>query len=235
MPQLALIDADEVQRRRTASALAAAGFSILQASGSVEGLLQVLESGPDLIIVAEEMPPLQAGDLIAVLRRVSDAPIIVIGDDGDPSEIAALASGADVYVRRRDSHRLLTARVIALIRRFPPREGPEASLWPTVLPMSLTATERRLLACLSNHIGQPVSLADLRVEVWGETAGTDNVKHYLRRLRKKLETQPCGLEVVCIRGVGYRLAPTEARNLTPGRSGRPIQLARERGQRVGVA
>ncbi len=235
MPQLAIIDADEMQRRRTASALAAAGFSILQASGSVEGLLQVLESGPDLIVVAEDMPPLQAGDLNAVLRRISNAPIIVIGDDGDPSEIAALASGADVYVRRRDSHRLLTARVIALLRRFPPHEGPEASLWPSLLMMSLTATERRLLACLSNHSGQPVSLADLRVEVWGEMAGTDNVKHYLRRLREKLETEPCGLELVCIRGVGYRLAPTESRNPTPGGSGPPTQLARERGQRVGVA
>ncbi len=235
MPQLAIIDADEMQRRRTASALAAAGFSILQASSSVEGLLQVVESGPDLIVVAEEMPPLQAGDLIVVLRRVSNAPIIVIGDDGDPSEIAALASGADVYVRRGDSHRLLTARVIALIRRFPPREGPEASLRPTVLPMSLTATERRLLACLSIHSGQPVSLAALRVEVWGETAGTDNVKHYIRRLRKKLEMEPCGLELVCIRGVGYRLALTESQSLIPGGGGQPIQLAREQGQRVGVA
>ncbi len=235
MPQIAIIDADEVQRRRTASALAAAGFSILQASGSVEGLLQVLDSGPDLIVVAEGMPPLQAGDLITVLRRISNAPIIVIGDDGDPSEIAALASGADVYVRRRDSRRLLTARVIALLRRFPTREGTEASHWPSLLPMSLTDTERRLLACLSTHNGQPVSLADLRVEVWGEKAGTESVKYYLRRLRKKLETEPCGLDLICIRGVGYRLAPTESRNLTPGGSEQPIQLASEQGQRVGVA
>ena len=235
MPQLVIIDADEAERRRNAAALAAAGFSTLQASASVEGLLQVLDSGPDLIIVAEEMPPLRAADLLVILRRVSDAPIIVIGQDGDPDEIAALESGADAYLRRRDSRRLLTARVNALLRRYPPREGPVASLWPNPIPSSLTVTERRLLGGLSNHGGRLLSLEDLRVEVWGETVGVFTVKYHLRHLGHKLEEAQSGLELICIRGVGYRVAPTRPQSPTQGGDDRVIADPRRGGEQVEVA
>lgn len=235
MPQLVIIDADEAERGRNAAALAAAGFSTLQASASVEGLLQVLDSSPDLIIVAEEMPPLRAADLIVILRRVSDAPIIVIGQDGDPDEIAALESGADTYLRRRNSRRLLTARVNALLRRYPPPEDPVASLWPDPIRISLTVTERRLLACLRNHGGRLLSLEDLRVEVWGETVGVFTVKHYLRRIRRKLQTEPCGLELKCVRGVGYRVAPDRSQSTTRGGDDSGIVAPGRGSERVGVA
>lgn len=74
MPRLVIIDADEAERRRITLALSSAGLEVLQASASVEGLLEVLDSNPDLIVLAEEMPPLQAADLVVILTRVSSAP-----------------------------------------------------------------------------------------------------------------------------------------------------------------
>jgi DNA-binding response OmpR family regulator len=210
MPRVVVIDANEAERQRIAAAIASAGIETLEASGSVEGLLQVLDSGPDLILLAEEMPPLEAADLLAILRRVSNAAIIVIGEDGDPEEVAALESGADSYVRRRASQRLLMARVNAVLRLHRHRDNPIASLTPAPIPISLTVTERRLLVCLSNHGGRPVALNELRVEVWGARVGIYTVRYYLRRLRDKLERESLGLELQSIRGIGYRLAPSGA-------------------------
>jgi DNA-binding response OmpR family regulator len=192
MPRLVIIDGDERHRRRMASALTSAGFDTLEASGSVEGLLLVLDSGPNAILLAEDMPPLQAADLLVILSRVSNAPIIVIGTGGEPEEVATLEAGADSYLQRGDGLRLLAARVNALLRRF------------------RSSAERRLMTCLSKHDGRPVPLGDLRLEVWGGSVGADNVKYHLRQLREKLESQPCGLKLLSIRGVGYRLVPAEA-------------------------
>ena len=231
MPRLVIIDADEAERRWLAIAFTSAGFEALGASASVEGLLQVLDSNPDLIIVAEEMPPLQAADLLIILRRASKAPIIVIGGGGEPEEVEVLESGADASLRRGPSLRLLTARLNALFRRYPRPDDSLASVRPIPMTVYVTAREKRLLACLSNHDGRPVSLEELRVEVWGERVGTDTVKHYLRRLGNKLKKEPCGLELLCIRGVGYRLVPVAAHSAmaaaASGVAGRP--------RRVGVA
>ncbi len=216
MPRLVLIDADEAERQHIAAALTSAGFEALEASGSVEGLLLVLDSIPDLIVIAEEMPPLEAGDILLILRRASDAPIIVIGGGDEPEEVAILESGADSYMRKGASLRLLTARFNALLRRYPHRPNSATSRWPSLMPIPLTATERRLLTCLSNHNGRPISIEELRAEVWGGSAGVDTVKHYLRRLRHKMKREQADFELLCIRGVGYRVVPAESQSPTRG-------------------
>lgn len=233
MPRLVIIDSDEAERRSIAASLTSAGFETLEASGSVEGLLQVLDSAPELVILAEEMPPLQAADLLVILQRAADAPIIVIGGGGDPEEIAALESGADSYVRRGASLPLLRARARALLRRYPRPGDPAAYLGP--VPISLTATEKRLMTYLSIHGGRPVSLEDLRVEVWGERAGTDAVKYCLRRLRHKLKTKPRGPELLCIRGIGYRLVPSPALSSTRAAGSVVMPPSRGRSEQAAVA
>lgn len=235
MPRLVLIDANQAARRRMGEGLTSAGFEVLEASSGVEGLLQVLDSAPDLIILAEEMPPLQAADVLVILVRVSSAPIIVLGNGGEPGEIAALESGADSYVRRGAAFRLLTARINALLRRYPGRESSVASLSPSPIPISLTPTERRLVTCLSNHNGRPVGLGELRLEVWGGAVATHTVKYYLRSLRHKLQREPYDLELRCTRGVGYRLVPTESRRSTRAAGCVPVVPYEQRGEQAGVA
>ncbi len=210
MPRLVVIDGDEMERRRIALALTSAGFETLEASGSVEGLLQVLDSGPDLVVLAQKMPPLHAADLLVILRRVSGAPIIVIGDGDEPEEVAVLESGADSFVRRGTRLRLLRARIDAMLRRYQGRNSSALSFSGTPMAISLTVTEKRLLTCLGNHDGKPISLEELRVEVWGTRVGVNTVRYYLRRLRNKLHGEPCGLALQCIRGVGYRLVRMES-------------------------
>jgi len=230
---MVIIDADTAERQRLAIAFTSAGFEIVEVGESVEGLLKVLDFDPDVILLAEEMPPLQAADLLVILRRVSDASVIVIGYGGDPAEVTALESGADSYFQRGRSLRLLRARVATLLRRFTSR-GESRNRVPPI-PISLTATERRLFTALSNHNGRPVSLEDLRLEGWAGTAGTDAVKYCLRRLRQKLQAHPCDLQLVCINGVGYRLVSTRT-GLYAGNGRRlGVQPFAARGKRAGVA
>jgi DNA-binding response OmpR family regulator len=234
MPRLVIIDTDDRQRRWISSTLTSLGSDMLEASGSIEGLLLVLDSSPSAILLAENMPPLRAADLLRALRQVSNAPIIVIGTGGEPEEVAALEAGADAYVPPAAGLRLLVARVNSLLRRYRPLGNPSAYLaWP-LGPISLTDTERRLMTSLINHNGRPVTLGELSLEVWGGGTGVDNVKYHLRQLRQKLDRQPCGLKLLCIRGVGYRLVLAE----TQSRAGQDSAVAASSectGKQVGVA
>ncbi len=90
-----IVDPDEVERQHLQRTFAVEGCYVVEAGGAIEGLLEALEQEPILILLAEEVPPLQAGDLLPVLRRLTESPIIVIGNGGDPDEVAALDLGAD--------------------------------------------------------------------------------------------------------------------------------------------
>ncbi len=209
MPQVVIIDPNEAERRRLAAALAAAGFTTSQAPGSVAGLLEVLDSGPDLIVLAEEVPPLQAGDLGTILRRISNAPIIVIGSGGDAEEAEALEALADSYVRRGSSARLLMARAAALVRRYGTEGNAVASMMPFLMPSFLTPSERRLLNFFCSRPGRPASIEEIRVEALGGNVSSQTVKYHLRHLRRRLEAEPSSVSLVCLRGVGYRLEAAE--------------------------
>lgn len=203
-----IIDAAEVERRWLVRACQRAKFKVIEAAGAIEGLFETLERNPDLILLAEEVPPMHAGDLLPLLRRLTSAPIMIVGGGGDPEEVAAVDLGADVYLRRPFSASALIARAHALLRRY---RGSLASDFfvsriRDCLPR-LSPTEKRLLACLMLHNGRPVSPADLSTEAYGGTTTAGAVKMALWRLRHKMGAS--GLTMVAHPGVGYRLVMEE--------------------------
>ncbi len=113
-----VIDSDDLERRRLRRALLKRGLTIFEADNAIAGLFETVEHDPDLILLAEEVRSLVAGDLLAVLRLMTSAPIIVIGGGGEPEEVAMLESGADFYLRRPFSPRVLVSRMGSLVRRF---------------------------------------------------------------------------------------------------------------------
>lgn len=112
-----VIDSDDLQREQLRKILAEQGFEVTDSNTAIGGLLATLENDPNLILIAEEVRPLVAGDLLPVLRLITSSPIIVIGSGDDPEEAAALESGADFYQRRPFSPRVLTSRIRSLLRR----------------------------------------------------------------------------------------------------------------------
>lgn len=205
-----VIDEDELERRQVVGDLLSAGMAVVEASSSVQGLFSVLEEAPDVIVMAEEMPPLEADDLVSLLRRLTNAPLIILGGGDDPIEVSALDRGADAYLRRRFSPALLLARARALLRRYRPSSSMLGTHVPVkILAQALTGTEKRLLACLAGNGSGLTSQGELLTRVWGRDASPDVAKLYLRRLRHKLEEASCGLRLVSVRGVGYRLVQVD--------------------------
>lgn len=199
-----IIDADDLERRCLSQMFRQARFDIVEAAASVEGLFQILESDPALILLAEEMPPLQAADLLTVLRHLTDAPIVVIGSGGGPDEVTALDDGADYYIRRPLSRAVLLARSRALLRR---RHGgsrrTKHSRGARSLREGLTSTERRLLVCLAAHYGRPAAPERVIAEAWNGRVTPGAVKFYVWRLRQKL--QGSDLRIQSLASLGYRL------------------------------
>lgn len=199
-----VIDQDELQRRWVVEDLSEAGMAVVEACTSSDGLFGALEQAPDVIVMAEEMPVLNGRDLLTLLRRASHAPLIVLGSGGEPTEVNALESGADAYLRKPVRFPALLARIRSLLRRY---RGSAAAIVALAkgLGLALTGTEKRLLVCLATNGAGLISRDELLARVWGREASPDVAKFYVRRLRQKLEEVSCGLRLVSVRGVGHRI------------------------------
>ncbi len=112
-----IIDQDDIERRYIATVLAADGFDIIQVGSVVEGMVQEMAHEPALIVVAEETPPVGVDEVIALIRRLTSAPVMVVGGGGDTGELASLRSGGDYYLSRPFRGAELTARARLLVQR----------------------------------------------------------------------------------------------------------------------
>ena len=112
-----IIDRDE-RRRSMALALQQAGFRIIEAVESSDGLHYLKGSVPRIVIMGEDMPPIDNLELLIALRGITDVPIMVMGSGNRGALIHALVRGADVYLERTVSPRVFLARVHAVLRRY---------------------------------------------------------------------------------------------------------------------
>jgi DNA-binding response OmpR family regulator len=118
-----VIDADE-SRQSVVLALQDAGFRVIEALESGEGVKNTLDISPRIIIVGEEMPPINGVELLPVLRRLTESPVITMGSGGEMAMVRALFQGADFYLTRPVNVRELIARIRALLRRYGIARGP---------------------------------------------------------------------------------------------------------------
>jgi DNA-binding response OmpR family regulator len=202
-----IIGMDEENLDRVVELLEGAGWSAKRVIGSVEGLLRTLEFFPDLLLLTEETPPIKGEELLPLLRRASNALIVVIGTGGSSEHIKALSMGADVYLRHPVSEAVLVATVKALMRRRSERntattQEPDLS---SVSALPLSVTERRLVACLLAHKGNIVTSKELLQEAWAGTAGPETLIFYLRQVRRKLAESSANIRLVSVRGLGHRV------------------------------
>lgn len=119
-----IIDADDIERRYIAAILAADGFDLVQTGSIVEGLVYGLRANPALVVVAEqaEAGAVPAADVLPVLRRLTDAPVMVVGGGGGDEETAAFST-ADYYLARPFRPAELSSRARMLARRADPAAG----------------------------------------------------------------------------------------------------------------
>lgn len=145
-----IIDQESVERRFMASILAADGFDLIQVASVVEGMVQAMSHDPALIIVAEETDPVPVDDVIALLRRLTEVPLIVVGSGGDDDELTSLKGGGDYYLARPFGAAELAARTRLLIKRS--GGGRESASWaggplPSVGQPAVTESRPRGRSC----------------------------------------------------------------------------------------
>ena len=215
----------EDERRLAASlkrGLEADGFAVDVALDGTDGLWMARENSYDVIVLDVLLPGVDGYRICATLRAESDwTPIVMLTAlDGELDEAQGLDTGADDYLTKPFSHRVLVARLRALMRRGA-RERParlaagdlaldpaSRRAWRGEQPLGLTAREVSVLEYLLRNAGQVVSKRDILAHVWDdEFDGDPNiVEVYIRYLRRKIDL-PFGRSAIeTIRGAGYRLA-----------------------------
>ena len=222
MTSILVVEDDDAIRQGLVRGLTQRGLAVLAASAGLAGLELAVKESPDVVLLDLGLPDVGGLQLIAMLRAVSEVPVIVItAQDDDRVVVTALDAGADDYVVKPFGVEEVAARVRAVLRRA--GTGAEAS--PYVVgdltidprtrtvtlagrPVDLSRKEFELLRALASRKGEVVTRRELLVEVWQQPyGGTDRtVDVHLSWLRRKLgETAAEPRYLRTVRGVGVRL------------------------------
>jgi DNA-binding response OmpR family regulator len=223
MAQLLLIEDDERVRTALLRSLRDLDHQVASAPDAMTGLRSAVDHRPDLVVLDLGLPDLDGGEMLRMLRGVSDVPVIVATARDDENEIVRiLGAGADDYVVKPFTARQLDARIQAVLRRV----GAAAQVEETVVvgglridhrgrsarldgrPLELSPKEFDLLYYLAARAGEVVAKRRLLTDVWDlPFGGADKtVDVHLAWLRRKLgETAQRPRFLHTVRGVGVKL------------------------------
>src|SRR5665213_3626276 len=115
---IALVDDDRNILTSVSIALQAEGFATRVYSDGETALRALVDNPPDLAVLDVKMPRMDGMELLRRLRETSALPVIFLtSKDDEPDEALGLAAGADDYIAKPFSQRLLIARIRAILRR----------------------------------------------------------------------------------------------------------------------
>jgi two-component system, OmpR family, response regulator ChvI len=230
VPQtIALVDDDRNILTSVSMTLEAEGFAVRTYTDGAEALRALTQSPVDLAILDIKMPRMDGLELLERLRRSSDLPVIFLtSKDDEVDELMGLRMGADDYIKKPFSQRLLIERIRALLRReVLTREGPAAGseagevivrgeltldsarhlcTWGGKA-VDLTVTEFLLLKSLAARPGHVKNRDQLMDAAYGEHIYVDDrtIDSHIKRLRKKFKVLDADFaQIETLYGVGYR-------------------------------
>src|SRR5215218_3001972 len=123
MPKIALVDDDRNILTSVSLTLEAEGYVVSTYTDGASGLEGLTTDKPDLAILDIKMPRMDGMELLRRLRQKSDVPVIFLtSKDEEIDELFGLKMGADDFIRKPFSQRLLVERVRAILRRAAPRD-----------------------------------------------------------------------------------------------------------------
>jgi two-component system, OmpR family, KDP operon response regulator KdpE len=219
--EILVID-DEPQIRKLLNiTLGSNGYSVKQASTAKEGIIDVANHPPDLVILDLGLPDEDGHTVLQKLREWYTNPILILSvQNSEKDIIQALDNGANDYLSKPFRTGELLARIRSALRNSALAESKpviicddlqidltERTVKKNGELIKLTATEYSLLALFARNEGKVLTHQYLLRDVWGP--GYINQSQYLRvfiaQLRKKIENDPNRPEMIVTEsGVGYR-------------------------------
>jgi two-component system response regulator ChvI len=226
---IALVDDDRNIIASVSMALEAEGWTVRAYNDGAEGLAGITAMPPDLVVADIKMPRMDGMEMLGKLRQKSQIPVIFLtSKDDEIDEVLGLKMGADDYIRKPFSQRLLIERIRALLRRSEARAatGGEAANADKMLvrgdlvldsarhwctwkgePIQLTVTEFLLLQALASRAGHVKSRDQLMDSAYDDNVYVDDrtIDSHVKRIRKKfrvVDPEFDGIETLY--GVGYR-------------------------------
>jgi len=198
----------------------------VRAVETAEAALGILaEFDPDIILLDINLPGMDGFEFLHTIHGTTRARVVIVSArDADEDVIAGLGYGADEFITKPFSPRVLVARVRALIRRereyqsVPSDSADQVRfgsfrldtksclLWNGNDRVQLSAREFEVLKFLAEHEGVPKSTTEIYSEVWGNRYGdVTAVAVYIQRLRRKIEEDPGNPRwIETVHGIGYR-------------------------------
>lgn len=229
--QIALVDDDRNILTTVSIALQAEGFATRLYSDGETALKALLDNPPDLAVFDIKMPKMDGMELLRRLRENSALPVIFLTSKDDESdEEAGLELGADDYIAKPFSLRLLIARIRAILRRAEPVGAdtvPAASPEPAPATLtrgrlfmdparhqvtwegqavSLTVTEFLILEALAIRPGVIKSRNQLMDAAYPDDVFVDDrtVDSHIKRMRRKFKAVDQGFDAIdTLYGAGY--------------------------------
>ena len=227
---IALVDDDRNILTTLSIALQAEGYITRIYTDGETALTALLQNPPDLAVFDIKMPRMDGMELLQKLRRTSDLPVIFLtSKDEEQDEEAGLAMGADDYIAKPFSQRLLLARIRAILRRAAPLDagapapastGTSAMIERGRLSMdparhqvtwagrnvSLTVTEFLILEALAQRPGVIKSRNQLMDAAYPDDVFVDDrtVDSHIKRLRRKFRAVDSEFSSIeTLYGAGY--------------------------------
>ncbi|ESR25991.1 response regulator transcription factor [Lutibaculum baratangense] len=228
MPTIALVDDDRNILTSVSMLLESEGYRIQTYTDGASALDGLAETPPDLAILDIKMPRMDGMELLRRLRQRTEMPVIFLtSKDEEIDELFGLKMGADDFIRKPFSQRLLVERVKAVLRRAAARDPAAGKVDSTrVLERGslvmdperhtctwngenvvLTVTEFLILHALAQRPGVVKSRNALMDAAYDDQVYVDDrtIDSHIKRLRKKFKAVDPSFDMIeTLYGVGYR-------------------------------
>lgn len=227
MATIALVDDDENILTSISMALESEGHTVKTFEDGAAALDYINATPPDLIVSDIKMPTMDGMELLRQVRQTSNLPLIFLtSKDEEIDEVLGLTMGADDYVKKPFSQRLLMQRVKTLLRRAQADEKPSAEEEKKILrrgnlvldpmrhsclwkdqPVILTVTEFLILHALAQRPGFVKSRDQLMDAAYDDQVYVDDrtIDSHIKRVRKKFRVVDKEFSSVeTLYGVGYK-------------------------------
>ncbi len=227
MANIALVDDDRNILTSVSMALEAEGHKVATFEDGAAALEKIAEAPPDLVVSDIKMPTMDGMELLRRIRQTSELPLIFLtSKDEEIDEVLGLTMGADDYVKKPFSQRLLLERVKAVLRRRnatpTPTEEEEKKIirrgrltldpmrhacsWNEE-PVTLTVTEFLILEALAQRPGFVKSRDQLMDAAYDDQVYVDDrtIDSHIKRIRKKFRVVDKEFDAIeTLYGVGYK-------------------------------